>query len=89
MNPSIFFLVIALILIMGCGTGEQARARNAMEVSKAAYENCLKQNPQDPDKCESLKRIYEADMNAYQEASKSTSPVVTGFIEVGPGNGRH
>ncbi len=60
-----------------------------MEASKAAFEKCLEQNPTNPDKCLSLKRKYEADCNAYQEASGGTSPIVTGFFEVGPGNGRH
>jgi hypothetical protein len=58
-----------------------------MESSQAAYEKCLEQNPGDQAKCASLKRKYEADLQAYREANKSTSPIVTGFIEVGPGRG--
>jgi hypothetical protein len=85
----ILILLAALILIVGCGTGDQLRARNVMESSKAAYEKCLEQNPSDHSKCEPLKRKYEADLKAYHKASKRTGPVVTGFIEVGPGDCRH
>jgi hypothetical protein len=73
---SLMFIFIAtLIFVNGCGTGD--RARNAMEASKAAYERCLEQNPGDNSKCESLKRIYEADLKAYRKASKGTGPTTT------------
>jgi hypothetical protein len=79
----IFILLATQIFCNGCGTGDNLRARNAMETSKAAYQRCLEQNPSDPSKCESLKRVYEADLDAYLKASasKGSGPTVTGFIE--------
>lgn len=71
----VFIFIATLILINGCGTGDWAR--NAMEASKAAYERCLEQNPGDHSKCESLKKIYEADLKAYREASKGKGPTTT------------
>ena len=83
-----FFLAMMLtvaLLINSCATEDQVRAKTAMEASRAAYEKCREQNPADPSKCESLKRVYEADAMAYRELSKSTGATTTGFIEVGPG----
>lgn len=56
-----------------------------MESSKAAYEKCLEQNPGDHSKCEPLKRKYDADLKAYRETREKQGPIMTGFIEVGPG----
>lgn len=77
-------LIAALAFTNSCGTGDQIRAKNAMLASMAAYARCLEQNPSDHSKCESLKKKYEADLKTYREASKGTSPILTGFIEVGP-----
>ncbi len=76
-------LTPALILVNGCGTGDNVRAKNALEASRATYERCLEQNPSDHSKCESLKRKYEEDLRAYLEEGRRTSPIVTGFIEFG------
>jgi len=84
----VLILLATQILIVGCGTGDQLRARNAMESSRAAYEKCLEQNPNDYAKCEPLKRKYDADLKAYLNARERTGPTVTGFIEVGPGDCR-
>lgn len=78
-------LIVALALANGCETTAQARARQNMENSKAAYERCLQQNLGDPSKCEIFKRLYESDLEVYREAGKATGPTFTGFIEVGPG----
>jgi hypothetical protein len=78
-------LSAALALTPGCGTGDQVRAKNAMLASMAAYAKCLEQNPADPAKCEALKRAYDADCLAYQEASQASRPTATMYMEIGPG----
>jgi len=78
-------LIAAMALMNSCGTGDQVRAKNAMLTSMAAYARCLEQNPDDPSKCEALKRAYEADRRAYEEAGRGGGPTITGFMEVGPG----
>ena len=55
-------------MLIGCGTGDQLRARDTMESSKVAYEKCLEQNPTDDSKCEPLKRKYEAGLKAFCKA---------------------
>ncbi len=37
-----------------------------MEESKAAYNTCLQQHPDDASACEALNKIYEADLKAYR-----------------------
>ncbi len=78
-------VAVALPFAYGCGTTAQAEAKKEMEQSRAAYERCRQQNPGDPSKCEALRKAYEADVQAYHEASKATGPSATGFIEIGPG----
>jgi hypothetical protein len=78
-------LMIALVFANGCATTNTARTKIDMENSKAAYDRCLKQNPNDISRCEALKRAYEADLKAYQEECKSMPPSTTGFIEFGLG----
>lgn len=78
-------LAVALALANGCGTTAKAEARKDMDNSKAAYERCLQQNPDNPSQCEALKRAYEADVEAYRQAGKATGPTATGFIEFGGG----
>lgn len=82
---SAIILVVALAFANSCGTTAKARARDDLENSKAAYERCLRQYPDDPSKCETLKRAYEADFETHREAGKATSPTVTGFFEFGLG----
>ena len=78
-------LLVALAFANSCGTTAKARAGRDMENSKAAYEKCLGQYPDDLSKCEALKRAYESDFETYREASKAQSPIFTGFFEFGPG----
>ena len=66
----IIILMVAMSFSNGCGITAKVRARDDMEASKAAYKRCLEQNPDNPSKCESLKRAYEADLKAYRETSK-------------------
>jgi hypothetical protein len=70
-----FFQMAAQILTNGCGSHDFLK--DTMEVSKAAYERCLEQHPSDYPKCESLKKLYEADLKAYREASGSEGPTTT------------
>ena len=75
MNKRLFVvLAVALALTSGCGVASKVNARNDMEASKMAYKRCLEQNPNDPSKCEALRRAYEADMQAYRETSKGIRP---------------
>ena len=77
--------IVALASTGGCGTGAKARAKENMENSKAAYEKCLQQYPDDPSRCEALKKAFEADWEAYRQAGTATAPTVTGFFEFGLG----
>jgi hypothetical protein len=70
-----FIQMAAQILTSGCGSRDCAK--DTMEASKAAYERCLEQHSSDYPKCESLKRIYEADVKAYSEASRGEGPTTT------------
>ena len=70
-------LMIALAFTNSCGIAAKVRARDDMEVSKAAYKRCLEQNPDDPSKCEALRRAYEADLKAYRETSRGIRPGYT------------
>jgi hypothetical protein len=63
-----FIQMAAQILTNGCGSRDCAK--DPMEASKAAYERCLEQHPSNYPKCESLRKIYEAELKAYREASK-------------------
>ena len=56
-------LVLCLtLLISGCGIAAKVNARDDMFKSKDAYKACLAANPDNPDKCEALRRAYEADV---------------------------
>jgi predicted small secreted protein len=63
-------LVVVTALSNGCVT---AKAGQDMENSRIAYKKCLEEHPDDPDKCEALRRAFEADLNAY----RATSPGIT------------
>jgi len=74
---SFIILIISVSFSNGCGIAAKVRARDDMEVSKAAYKKCLEQHPDDPSKCEALRRAYEADLKAYRETSKGIRPGYT------------
>ena len=63
-------LVISAIIfsIYGCAIAAKVKARDQMEISKAAYTECLR-TESDLSNCEGLKRIYEADLLAFQATS--------------------
>jgi hypothetical protein len=70
-------LVVVLAVCGGCGIAAKVRARDDMESSKATYKRCLELNADDPNKCEALRRVYEADIKAYRETSKGIRPGAT------------
>jgi len=49
--------------------------------SKDAYKARIAANPDNPDKCEALKRAYEADLKAYEATSRGIRPGGTISIE--------
>jgi len=63
-------LVISLIIFstFGCAVAAKIKARDEMEVSKAEYKECLK-NESDVTNCEGLKSVYEADLQAFHATS--------------------
>ncbi len=76
MNNQLLAIILIVIIAFSnsCGIAAKVRARNDMEDSKAAYKRCLQQNPDDPSKCEALKRAFEADLKAYRETKKGVGP---------------
>lgn len=61
----ILFLIFTITFLNSCFR-EIIDARHEMEHSKTAYKQCLEEHPDDPDKCEALRRAYEADLKAYR-----------------------
>ncbi len=57
---------MVVLLLAGCGGMEMQQARSDMEESKAANKTCLEQHPDDASACETLEKIYEADLKAYR-----------------------
>jgi hypothetical protein len=74
-------ILCAVLVVSGCGVAAKVTAREDMQNSKAAYKACLAANPDNPDKCEALRRAYEADIQAYRETSKGLRPGHTISIE--------
>ena len=62
----VVILGMTALLLAGCGAIERQQARSVMEESKAAYEACLQQHPDDASACKALNEIYEADLKAYR-----------------------
>ena len=79
----LIFVIISLTALTGCLDVARVKASKDLEDSKAAYKKCLEQNPDDPSKCDVLKKIYEADLEAYNALKSqgiygtSTTTVVT------------
>ncbi len=68
----VVILGMAALSLTGCGTVARQQARSDMEESKAAYEACLQQHPDDASACEALNKIYEADLKAYRSLNLGT-----------------
>jgi len=58
--------ILVLALLIGCGPTLGMRAWKELEKSKAAYKECLMTHSENPDKCEGLRKAYEADVKAYR-----------------------
>ncbi len=54
-------LLAPLFTLTGCGVAAMMQSNSDLKASKAAYKCCLEQYPDDPPKCEALKRAYHAD----------------------------
>lgn len=80
--PSIIGWLIIAVTLTGCRAGSVIQAREDMQNSKSAYKQCLAANFQDPDKCESAKRIYEADLAVYQIEIGDSGPAIKSDIDV-------
>jgi|AntAceMinimDraft_16_1070373.scaffolds.fasta_scaffold04618_10 hypothetical protein len=64
---SILTVLIAIFAVTGCGiNGARRRAASDIEVSKKDYKDCIRQNPGNPSECETLRLLYEADLEAVQ-----------------------
>ncbi len=61
----VVILGMVALSLAGCGIIARQQARSDMEESKAAYNACLQQHPDDASACEALNKIYEADLKAY------------------------
>jgi hypothetical protein len=60
--------VVLISVLAGCGVAAKVRARNDMEVSKAAYKECLRREKAE---CEGLRQAYDADLQAYRATSNA------------------
>lgn len=63
-------LVVSLLLGLLNGCSSTSLGLSGFESSKAAYQRCLEQNPDDPSKCEALRQAYEADLRALRDTSR-------------------
>ena len=68
----VIILGMVALLLAGCGEFAKQGARSVMEESKAAYDACLQQHPDDASACEALNEIYEADLKAYRSLEFGT-----------------
>lgn len=59
-------ILMVLTFMSGCGTIAMQQCRTQMMRSRDAYDRCLKANPDNPNKCESFRRTYDADLQAYE-----------------------
>ena len=51
-----------MLLIMGCGWAAKVEAISRLEGSRAAYRACAAQIKDDPRRCETERKTYEADL---------------------------
>jgi len=69
----IMIIVVIALFLAGCQIYRpytpEGLAKSSLFRSKEAYTDCLKANPDNPDKCENLKRIYEVELEAVQTLS--------------------
>lgn len=71
------FLAVAVIGLMGCnspGARDAASAQYAadsFEQSRSAYRICVAQNANDPQKCDALAHVMEADKKRYETTARN------------------
>lgn len=70
----VWVLSILVATVAGCGITAKVNARDDMEISKAAYKNCLAQNAQNVTACDAARLSYEADVKAYRATSAGIQP---------------
>lgn len=58
--------LMCLFFLAGCGPTLGMGAWKELKESKTIYKECLMRHPENPKKCEGLRRAYEADMKAYR-----------------------
>lgn len=71
-------IALALLLMASLASCNRAAKQNARDMahSKADYKMCLEDHPQKPSACDTAKRIYDADVKAYEvTASKGRSKI--------------
>ena len=78
----IMITVVIALFIVSCQPYRpytpEGQAKSSLFRSKETYTDCLKANPDNSDKCENLKRIYEVDLEAVQTLSGNTKTQLNG-----------
>jgi hypothetical protein len=86
MKTLLCVLSLSTLLFPACEITKHYNARNAardeLVASQAAYQTCLKQNSEHPEKCEGLRRAFEADLKTFEalDATLKNPNVHTIFI---------
>ena len=65
MNKLLLLSVIFALSLIGCNPALN-RAVGDMETSKEAYKSCLEQSHEDTSRCNTLRTIYEVDVQNYK-----------------------
>jgi len=65
MNKLVLLCVIFALSLISCNPALK-RAATDMESSKEAYKSCLEQNQEDTSRCDTLRTVYEVDVQSYK-----------------------
>jgi hypothetical protein len=65
MNKLVLLCVIFALSLISCNPALK-RAATDMESSKEAYKSCLAQNQEDTSRCDTLRTVYEVDVQSYK-----------------------
>ena len=65
MNKLLLLCLIFALSLISCNPALNTAATD-MESSKEAYKSCLEQNQADTSKCDTLRTIYEVDVQNYK-----------------------
>jgi hypothetical protein len=65
----IVIIIASLLLLASCEHAAKVNARQKVGHSRAAYRDCLDQNPDNFHACNATRLAYEADLRAYLIAS--------------------